>query len=321
MEQDQKHIKIADRVSTRLKLKQLRLLVAIAQHKSILHAARELNMSQPAATKLLKDLEVDFGVQLFERTNRGVNATTYGETLVRHGKLVLAQISHAAQELDDLGAGSGGRVVVGTLLAASAVLLPMTIEQVQQQRPNVSIAVKDGTNDVLMPLLRSGDMDLVVGRLPEYRHREELVQEALFDEQVLVLARPGHPLCRKAEVTFEELTGYKWIMPPPETTLRRQMDKEFLDRGFEPPVNPLESISFLTNKALLMSTDMLGVAPYHVIQHEIGRGDIAALPLDLKMASSPVGVTHRREGGLSPAAAAFLAQLRITAGSLQPGPA
>ena len=117
-----------ERVLTRLKLKQLRLLVAVARHGSILHAAREMNLSQPAATKMIKDLETDFEVQLFTRTNRGVLPTVFGDSLIRHGKLVFAQIAHAAQELDDLAQGTAGRVVVGTLLAASARVLPMAID-------------------------------------------------------------------------------------------------------------------------------------------------------------------------------------------------
>lgn len=310
MNQEQNHARIAERISSRLKLKQLRLLVAIDRHRSILHAAKDLNMSQPAATKLLKDLELDFGVQLFERTNRGAIPTTYGDSLVRHGKLVMAQISHAAQELNDLSAGSGGRVVVGTLLAASAVLLPETIKRIERERPNISVVIKDGTNDMLMPLLRSGEVDLAVGRLPEYRHRAELVQEALFDEHVCIVVRPTHELCGKDRIDFEDLVGCKWILPPRETTLRRQVDKEFLDRGHEPPANPVESVSFLTNRMLLMSTDMLGVMPHHVIRHEIERGEIAALPFEFDGAAGPVGVTYRREGGLSPAASAFLDQLR-----------
>ena len=87
MNEQNRHVKIVERVSTRLKLKQLRLLVAISEHSSILHAAAEICISQPAATKLLKDLETDFNVQLFDRTNRGVVPTEFGEALVRHGKL------------------------------------------------------------------------------------------------------------------------------------------------------------------------------------------------------------------------------------------
>lgn len=313
---DHRHIKITERVSTRLKLKQLRLLVAISQHSSILHAAQELNISQPAATKLVQDLEADFGVPLFDRTNRGVIPTVYGEALIKHGKLILAQIANAAQELDDLNEGAGGRVVVGTLLAASASLLPDTIRELRQLRPNVTIAIREGTNNVLMPALRLGDVDLVVGRLPEHRHRQELVQEKLFAEPIRIAVRAGHPLVGRREVAFEDLVEWDWILPPPDTTLRRQIDKEFLDLGLAPPLNAVESVSFLTNRGLLAATDMVGAFPFHVIENEIRTGLLAAIPCNLNLSSIPVGVSYRRHGGLSPAASGFLDMLRRNATAL-----
>lgn len=145
------HSRILDRVISRLKFKQLRLLVAVGQHGSIQHAARDLNTSQPAATKMIRDLELDFEVKLFDRTNRGVIPTPFGEALIRHGKLIFAQVSSAAQELEDLAEGNSGRIVVGTLLAASSQLLPAAIERVLIDRPKIAIKVVDGTNDVLMP--------------------------------------------------------------------------------------------------------------------------------------------------------------------------
>ncbi|MBO6814781.1 MAG: LysR family transcriptional regulator [Rhizobiaceae bacterium] len=304
------HVKITERVSTRLKLKQLRLLVAIAEHSSILHAAEELFISQPAATKLLKDLETDFGVTLFSRTNRGVIPTEFGEALVRHGKLILAQISHAAQELDDLNEGLGGRVVVGTLLAASAELLPETIRNVHEQRPNVSIIVRDGTNDFLMPLVYTGEVDMVVGRLAEYRYREDLSQEVLYNEPAVVVCRSGHQLAKAKHVPFSQLVEQDWILPPTQTTLRRQVDKEFLDQDLPPPPNPVECVSFLTNRALLMSTDMIGVFPLHVVRKEILAGELVTVQCPLQISNSPVGVTYRSEKALSPAAASFLDELR-----------
>ena len=305
-----RHIKIAERVSTRLKLKQLRLLVAIGERNSILRAAEQLNLSQPAATKLLKDLELDFGVQLFERTNRGVIPTEAGSALVHHGKLILAQISQAAQELDDLNEGLGGRVNVGTLLTASAKLLPMTIARIHASRPNVSIVVRDGTNDFLMPLLQTGDLDMVVGRLPEYRHRELLVQEELYREQVAIVCRSGHPLAKARQVDFPVLAEQDWILPPTPTTLRRQVEKEFVDRGFQPPSNAVECVSYLAIRKLLAETDMLAILPVHVIEPEIDRGVLAVVACDLNISSGPVGVSYRSDEALSPAAREFLAELR-----------
>mgnify|MGYP000570470225 FL=1 len=141
-----RHSRIVDRVLTRLKLKQLRLLIAVGKHNNIQNAARGLNVSQPAATKMIKDLELDFEVQLFTRTNRGVIPTPYGEALIRHGKLIFSQVSNAAQELDDLNEGSSGGIVVGTLLAASPQLLPQAIARLLEDRPKVTIKVVEGTN-------------------------------------------------------------------------------------------------------------------------------------------------------------------------------
>jgi len=311
-----RHGRIVERVATRLKLKQLRLLVAVAEQASILKAAESLNMSQPAATKLLKDLETDFGVQLFERSNRGALPTAYGAALVRHGKLILAQLSNAAQELDDLTEGTGGRVMVGTLLAASAAILPLTIARIREQRPEINIVVREGTNDRLIPALRHGDLDLVVGRLPEYRYREDLLQECLYEERTCIVARQGHPLLAADQVDFADLLDWPWVLPPPETTLRRQIDKAFLDAGHAPPAHAVESVSLLTNQMLLARSDMLTVWPYQVIRACARRDDLAIVPFQLTSATGPVGVSYRRIGGLSPAAEAFLAVMRAQAGEL-----
>ncbi len=305
------HINITERVSKRLKLKQLRLLVAIAKHSSILHAANEVCISQPAATKLLKDLELDFDVLLFNRTNRGVVPTEYGDALVKHGKLILAQISHAAQELDDLNEGRGGRVIVGTLLAASAKILPYVIKDIQKQRPNVSIVVREGTNDILMPMLQAGELDMIIGRLAEYRYRDCFTQEVLYREEVVIAARKHHPLVKRRKLTLEDLSQCDWILPPTQTTLRRQIDKEFLDKCLVSPPNPVECVSFLTNRTLLLETDMIGVFPLHVVQKDVANGELEIIDCNLNITKSPVGVSYRKENALSPAAFAFLNQLRV----------
>lgn len=307
------HVKITERVSTRLRLKQLRLLVAIEKHRSILHAAGQLNMSQPAATKLLKDLELDFNVLLFDRTNRGVIPTEFGDALVRHGKLILAQVAHAAQEMDDLNSGLGGRILLGTLLTASAKLLPDSIRNIHQSRPNVSIVVRDGTNDFLMPMLHTGDLDMVVGRLTEYRHRVDVIQEVLYQEKIVLVGRKGHPLSLQKNVSFQQISDQDWILPPVQTTLRRQIEKEFSDRGFASPTNAVESISYLTNRSLISSTDMICMLPFDVASNEISNGDFALINCELGVSSGPVGVTFRNLDALSPASIAFLEELRSQA--------
>jgi DNA-binding transcriptional LysR family regulator len=313
-----RHTRIVERVLTRLKLKQLRLLVAVGKHRSIQNAAAEMNISQPAATKMIKDLELDFEVQLFERTNRGVVPTVFGETLIRHGKLIFAQVGNAAQELDDLMEGSSGRVVIGTLLAASPRLLPIAVERTMAERPNLALKIIEGTNEVLMPALRSGEIDLVVGRLPTHRHRDEITQEKLFDECIVAVVGPQHPLAGQPGLHFEDLKPYGWIMPPLETTLRRQMDRFFVDRDQFHPPTIFESLSYLTNRAILQHRDLISLLPAHVPEQDIASGTLARLDWTVPFGSGPVGVSHRGIDRLSPAGAEVLAALKAAARTLSP---
>jgi len=312
-----RYSRIVDRAVTRLKLKQLRLLVAVGQYGNIQHAARELQISQPAATKLIQDLELDFEVKLFERTNRGVIPTAYGDTLIRHGKLILAQVSNAAQELDDLTEGSSGRVIVGTLLAAAPRLLPMAVETVMAERPKVAIKVVEGTNDALMPALFSGEIDMIVGRLPAYRARAKLVQEKLFDERVVAVVGNRHPLAARKNVRFDQIKPFGWILPPPETTLRRQIDQYFVSQEQYVPPTILESVSYWTNRALFLARDLIGLMPEHVVAPDIAQGLLVEVDWTVPFGKGPIGVSYRGPDSLPPAGAEFLGALRQAAKHIQ----
>lgn len=312
-----RHDRIVDRALTRLKLRQLRLLVAVGEFGSIQHAARELQISQPAASKLIRDLELDFEVRLFRRTNRGVIPTACGEALIRHGKLIIGQVSNAAQELGDLTEGSSGRVVIGTLLAAAPILLPRAIETVFTERPGLAMKLVEGTNDVLMPALYSGEIDMIVGRLPAYRARARLVQEKLFDERILAVAGKQHPLAGRETVSFRQIRPYGWILPPPETTLRRQIDQYFVSQNQYAPPTVLESVSYLANRSLFRKLDLVGLMPEHVVANEIDNGLLVELAWSVPFGNGPVGVSYRGPDSLSPAGTQFLKVLRRVAETLQ----
>jgi len=312
-----RHTRIVDRAITRLKLKQLRLLVTVGQYGNIQSAARELQISQPAATKLIQDLELDFEVILFERTNRGVIPTVYGDALIRHGKVILAQVSNAAQELDDLTEGSSGRVVVGTLLAAAPNLLPSAIEAVFADRPNVAIKVVEGTNDALMPALFSCEIDMIVGRLPAYRARARLVQEKLFDDRVLAVVGKQHPLAGKQSVSFKQIRSFGWILPPLETTLRRQIDQFFVSQNQYVPQTVFESVSYLTNRSLLQTRDLIGLMPEQVACSDVENGMLVEVDWAVPFGEGPVGISYRGPDSLSPAGTEFLKALRQVAKAMQ----
>ena len=300
-------------LESRLTLRNLRLVDAVAREGNLVRAAQSLNMTQSAVTKALQEIEAIAGAELFERTNRGTFPTAYGETLATHAKIVLAQIRHAEQALHDLKDGTGGRGVIGTLLSAAVTLLPSAIARVLEVRPRLAVKIVEGTNDVLMPMLRAGELDFVVGRLPEYRQRGGLLQEVLMDDYAQIVARADHPLARYPHLDLATLREWPWILPREETTMRRQIDEAFRREGLEPPNCGVESVSLLANRSLLLSTDYLAVWPIQLARAEARSGLVAVLPIYLPSTRRPIGGSTRAEGRLSPAAEVLVDALRTIA--------
>jgi len=298
---------LENRLLARLKLRQLKLLITVGEQQNILRASAMLNIAQPAATKMIRDLEETLDIQLFERSSRGVSLTLAGEIVIRHAKLILAQVRHASEELSSLGQGTTGKIVVGTLLAASPTLLPRSIVALRRERPGISVSVVEGTDERLMPMLRVGDLDMVLGRLPEYRDREGLEQQLLYSEPVSIVAREGHPLASRASVSLKDLQTQDWIMPPPQTSLRRQLEDSFRKAGLELPARTVESVSLLTNYSVLQATDMVGAVPYQIVEAQPG---LVRLPIGFEVGPSAIGVTVRASPPPSPATAYFLTILR-----------
>lgn len=299
---------------SRLKLRQLKLVVTVAQEGNILRGSQVLNIAQPAATKSIKELEEALGVQLFERSSRGVTPTLYGDVIIRHAKLVLTQLRHASEELQSIESGLSGRVFVGTLLAASPTLLPRSLALLRERRPGIAVTVMEGTIDKLMPALRTGDLDVVLGRLPDFREREGVEQEVLYHEPIAIVARQDHPLTAKADLGLADLAGQPWILPPPETSLRRQLMVAFRRAEVEPPVDVVESLSILTNHTLLLESDMIAAMPYQVASVQPG---LAVLPISLDATASRIGATTRSSVAPSAALACFMEITREVAAAIR----
>jgi DNA-binding transcriptional LysR family regulator len=298
-------------ITRKFRLRHVELIAELYDCRSILKAAKRLSLTQPTVTKALQDVESTLGVKLFERSNRGLEPSAYGEIFARHAKIVLAQLRHAAEELESLRAGYSGKVTVGTLLAASASILPDAIALLKKQRPGVAISVVVGTYDILMPSLLVGDLDMVLGRLPEEGRSRALVYEEFYAEPICIVTRRGHPLARRRRLTLKDLANEAWLLPLPETALRRQIERAFVEAGAPLPRNVIESVSILTNRALLRKSDCIGVMPYHVALDDVEQGLLAILPVKLKKLETPVGAILRVPGTLPPAASALLECLRL----------
>jgi len=296
-----------------VKFGHFRLVVAIVQSGSILRAANSLNMSQPSATKLLQDLESVLAAPLFRRNNRGVEPTEFGLEFYGQARKILAQLEQTSMSMKCFANGEVGYVALGTLMSAASYLLPATIVRLRQSRPHIHLKIVEGTNDRLMPSLASGELDLIIGRLTEIRHRNDIDQEKLLGDSLHIVTRSGHPLAHSGPVPLSALAKADWILPPAETTLRRQLESIFHDAGVSAPKAAVESVSFLNNRLLLLQSDMISVWPRTVVESGLDSEEFTTLKTEEALPASILGISRRRGAVLSQSAQAVIEELRATA--------
>lgn len=293
-----------------LTIRHLRTIEAIDEERSIARAATRLHITQSAVTKTLQEVEALTALRLFERSNRGVSATGAGQQLAEDARRLLAHLQVAEQNLADLRNGTGGRVAVGTLLSASADLLPRAIVRLRRDNPRVAVRIVTGTDDVLMPALRAGELDMVIGRLSPHLEQPHLVQEVLVPDNAVVVVRHDHPLTQRHNLRLNDLLEWDWILPPKDTSLRLQIDRAFREQGVPPPAQAVESVSPLINRGLLLQADYICVLPAQVARIEAATGQLATLPIRLQATSGFLGITTLPQARRSATAELFLHILR-----------
>ncbi|MET7989668.1 LysR substrate-binding domain-containing protein [Amycolatopsis sp. NPDC005232] len=289
----------------RMKFRHLVLLDAIARRGTIVGAAAELHVTQPVATRGLRELEEILEVELFQRGPRGLTPTVYGEAFTEHARAILAQARQAARHVVELAGAERGTVVVGTHLFGSNVLLPRAIAALKAERPNLTVAVRDGTPESLLVELSAGRLDLIVGRLTQISD-EGFLRRKLYDESVVLVVRASHPLAGAKTVDLATVAEYPWILPGPETALRRELEELFHNNDVLLPANRVEATSFLTVRQLLRDTDVVAALPRLITEEDPG---IARLPLSLEPIGHSVGITMPASSKPTPSASALIDKL------------
>ena len=305
-------------VRARLKTRQLMLLVALDEEGNIHRAAETLNMSQPAASKLLKDLEDMLEVSLFDRLPRGMQATWYGEVMIRHARAVLAHFTEARDQIEALRAGRFGNVSVGAITGPALSLLPPAVASVKRERPSLRVQVQIETSDVLLERLSQGKLDMLVARLFERHDKTHLRYERLDNEAVCALVRPGHPLLAKGSLQLSDVAGVGWVAPPPGKVLRHRFDLMFQEAGLDAPDQLIEATEPLFITRILGESDYIAVLPTDVGRYCAEHGLAQVLPIQLACQMDAFGLITRTDRMLSPAARVMLKALRSVASGLYP---
>lgn len=303
-------------IRARLKTRQLLLLVALAEEGNIHRAAQVLSMTQPAASKLLKDLEDVLEVPLFERLPRGMRPTWYGETMIRHARMALASLNQANDELTALKNGHYGQVGIGAITSPGLALLPPAVALVKQDHPSLRISLDIDTSPVLLERLEQGKLDILVARLFAEHDKTNLRYEPLTEELVCAVARPGHPLLGTTALTLRDVVAAGWIVPPAGSVLRHRFELMFREEGLAPPLNVIESSALLFLTRMLQQSDMVAVLAADVARYYAAHGIVSVLPLAMPCHMDAFGIITRTDRLPSPAAKVMMKALKTASVSL-----
>jgi DNA-binding transcriptional LysR family regulator len=306
-------IALSSAIRKRLRLRHLQLMLALSCTGSLRRAADELAMTQPAATKALRELEDAVGVQLFVRHARGMEPTVYGEAVMRYARVVFEDLDELREELAAIEAGDVGKVRIGAVMAPAPELLTRAIVALKEAHPRLQITVQIDTSDVLVPALQQDQLDVMIGRIPDGVPALDLSFETLSEEALSLVVRPGHPARKAARPKLAALAAYPWIVQPHPSPMRQIIDQTFRESRVSMPVSMVETSSILTTLSLLRDADMLAVLPSSVALYYEALGLIAPLSTPLRGRLAPYGLILRKNRRIRPATQLAIDAIRAEA--------
>ena len=295
---------------------QLQALIATREAESFTLAARRMGLAQPTVHRAVSQLEQEAARPLFERMAHGMIATRPAQALAQAARLAFAELSQAEADLAELSGREVGRIVVGAMPLSRSYLLPRSIAAFRQTRATLPIKALDGPYDDLMAGLRRGEVDFLIGALRDPAPVGDIVQERLFDDGLLFVARKDHPVFALPQTTLADLFAYPIVVATEGTPTRRAFDGLSALHG--PPPSLVETGSMILMRELLRLSDHLGCISQLQIEAEIGLGALVPVPVDLAGTRRPIGLTFRADWLPTRAQADFLADLRTTAAAANP---
>jgi DNA-binding transcriptional LysR family regulator len=296
---------------SRLRMKQLQLLIALDEHKSLHKAAGVMAMTQSAASKVLQELESMFEVALFERTKNGMVPNQYGHTVIRHARLLITDLGALCRDMADIRSGKGGRLAIGTIMGAVPDVVVPILNWLHTRQPNLAIEVVEDTSQRMLHLLDDGRLDLVIGRASAGQDGGKYHYQPLRDEPLSVVVGYHHPPFEHEAMTLRDLQQHRWLVYPSRMPLHTLLEREMDLAGMSLPANQIATAStFVTIAVLQRSTDIVALLPTDVADFFAQHRIVRILPIALRSKHQTFGIVTRKGGALSPAADQFIQLLR-----------
>ncbi|EBM3542205.1 LysR family transcriptional regulator [Salmonella enterica] len=295
--------------SQRIRLRHLHTFVAVAQQGTLGRAAETLNLSQPALSKTLNELEQLTGTRLFERGRLGAQLTVPGEQFLTHAVKVLDALNTAGQALNRKEDASADVVRVGALPTAALGILPAAIGRFHQQQKSTSLQVATMNNTMLLAGLKSGEIDLGIGRMSDPELMGGLNYELLFLESHKLVVRPGHPLLQET-ITLSRVMEWPVVVSPKGTVPRQNAEALLQSQGCKMPAGCIETLSASLSRQLTVDYDYVWFVPSGAVKEDLRQATLVSLPVPTQSAGEPIGILTRVDIPLSTGAQMLIAAIR-----------
>jgi LysR family pca operon transcriptional activator len=297
----------------RVKYRHLQCFLEIARQRSVVKAAAALSVTQPAVSKTIRELEELLGVALFERRGRGVVLTRFGDVFLRYAGASVTALRQGIDSITRARASGGMAIKVGALPTVSTRVMPLAVSLFKQENTGTIVRVVTGENSVLLSQLRTGDLDLVVGRLADPELMTGLSFEHLYSERVSFVVRPGHPLLREKPFNLAGLTRFTVLMPTEGSIIRPLVDRFFVAHGTATIPDQIETVSMAFGRRYTRMTDAVWIISRGVIADDLADGVLVELPVESGETTGPVGLTTRADSPPSLPAVMLMQTIREAA--------
>ncbi|BED96130.1 pca operon transcription factor PcaQ [Escherichia fergusonii] len=295
--------------SQRIRLRHLHTFVAVAQQGTLGRAAETLNLSQPALSKTLNELEQLTGTRLFDRGRLGAQLTPPGEQFLTHAVKVLDALNNAAQALNRKEGLNSDIVRIGALPTAALGILPAVLGQFHRQHKDTMLQVATMNNTMLLAGLKSGEIDIGIGRMSDPELMGGLNYELLFLESLKLVVRPNHPLLQE-NVTLSRVMEWPVVVSPKGTVPRQNAETLLQSQGCKIPDGCIETLSASLSRQLTVDYDYVWFVPSGAVKEDLRQGSLVALPVPTQGAGEPIGILTRVDAQLSSGAQILISAIR-----------
>ena len=281
----------------RLRIKHLRLIEALDRQQSLRKAAQELNISQPAATKILQDLEDVTGVRLFERQARSLRINDFGRFVAIYARRILGETQRFGANLHTLVSTGHGTLSIGAIMVTAAELMPAAVLALKQARPGTTVRLVESSSDRLLVDLAKNEYDFVIARLVNSQDAVQFDFIPLLDEPLCVFTSRNTRLPMRVR-RLADLHAMQWVMQDSPTPARLLLEEAFARERLPLPPHVVQTSSVYAMLNLVSKADLIGVLPIEMVRNEGERFQI--LPIELHGKLPPYGIVVRRGVEQSP---------------------